>query len=83
MLANPFAETQARPEMTNDALIRAEVCLPTRNLREDLGFFGKVLKMRLDMIYPADNPQIAVYSATGCACGWMRRSRRSLDASEF
>lgn len=65
MLANPIAETQARPAMTNDAPIRAEVCLPTRNLREDLGFFGKVLKMRLDMIYPADNPQIAAYSGHG------------------
>jgi quercetin dioxygenase-like cupin family protein len=51
--------------MTQDAPIRAEVCLPTHNLREDLGFFGKVLKMRLDMIYPADNPQIAVYSGHG------------------
>ena len=51
--------------MTDKDTIKAEVCLPTANLREDLGFFGKVLKMQLDMIYPADNPQIAVYSGHG------------------
>jgi quercetin dioxygenase-like cupin family protein len=45
--------------------IRAEVRLPTTDLRADLGFFGKVLGMRLDMIYPADNPAVAVYSGHG------------------
>ena len=42
--------------------IRAEVCLPTSDLRSDLGFFGNVLQMRLDSIYPADDPRVAVYS---------------------
>lgn len=45
--------------------IRAEVRLPTTDLRADLPFFGKVLGMRLDMIYPADNPAVAVYSGHG------------------
>jgi quercetin dioxygenase-like cupin family protein len=45
--------------------IRAEVCLPTRDLRADLGFFGNVLGMRLDSIYPADNPTVAVFSGHG------------------
>ena len=45
--------------------IRAEVCLPTTDLRADLGFFGNVLGMRLDMIYPADDPTVAVYSGHG------------------
>ena len=31
---------------------RAEIRLPTAELRDDLAFFTKVLKMRLDMIYP-------------------------------
>ena len=44
---------------------RAEVRLPTGNLSEDLPFFTKTLGMRLDMIYPADNPEIAVLSGHG------------------
>ncbi len=44
---------------------RAEIRLPTTELRNDLPFFTKVLKMRLDMIYPADNPETAVFSGHG------------------
>ncbi|WP_343081765.1 cupin domain-containing protein [Ostreiculturibacter nitratireducens] len=44
---------------------RAEIRLPTTSLAKDLPFFTKVLKMRLDMIYPADNPAIAVFSGHG------------------
>lgn len=44
---------------------RAEIRLPTQQLRDDLPFFTKVLKMRLDMIYPADNPEVAVLSGHG------------------
>jgi quercetin dioxygenase-like cupin family protein len=47
------------------ASTRAEVRLPTQELREDLAFFTKTLKMRLDMIYPADNPEVAVLSGHG------------------
>ena len=45
--------------------IRAEVRLPTQNLHADLPFYTKVLKMRLDMIYPADSPEVAVLSGHG------------------
>lgn len=45
--------------------IRAEIQLPTTNLRKDLPFFTKTLQMRLDMIYPADNPAVAVLSGHG------------------
>jgi quercetin dioxygenase-like cupin family protein len=51
--------------MTQSEAIRAEVRLPTTDLRSDLPFFGKVLGMRLDMIYPADNPSVAVFSGHG------------------
>lgn len=51
--------------MNNEHEIRAEVRLPTTNLRADLGFFAKTLGMRLDMIYPADDPAVAVYSGHG------------------
>ena len=44
---------------------RAEIRLPTAELRNDLPFYTKVLGMRLDMIYPADNPQVAVVSGHG------------------
>ncbi len=44
---------------------RAEIRLPTAELRDDLPFYTKVLKMRLDSIYPADNPEVAVLSGHG------------------
>jgi len=44
---------------------RAEIRLPTTELRDDLPFYTKTLGMRLDMIYPADDPQIAVLSGHG------------------
>lgn len=51
--------------MDDDHLIRAEVCLPSTDLRADLGFFGGILGMRLDMIFPADDPAVAVFSGHG------------------
>lgn len=44
---------------------RAEIRLPTAELRDDLPFYTKVLGFRLDMIYPADNPSVAVLSGHG------------------
>ena len=44
---------------------RAEILLPTTDLRGDLPFFTKTLGMRLDTIYPADNPHVAVISGHG------------------
>ncbi|MEM8631630.1 MAG: cupin domain-containing protein [Pseudomonadota bacterium] len=45
--------------------VRAEVRLPTQELRDDIPFFTKTLGMRLDMIYPADDPEVAVFSGHG------------------
>ncbi len=45
--------------------IRAEVVIGTTELRDDIPFFTNILHMQLDMIYPADNPQIAVFSGHG------------------
>ncbi|GFE51239.1 hypothetical protein So717_29920 [Roseobacter cerasinus] len=45
--------------------IRAEVLLPTQELRDDIPFFTKVLGMRMEMIYPADDPSVAVFSGHG------------------
>ena len=44
---------------------RAEIRLPTDKLSDDLPFYTRKLGMRLDMIYPADNPEIAVLSGHG------------------
>ncbi|WP_298261030.1 cupin domain-containing protein [uncultured Litoreibacter sp.] len=45
--------------------IIAEIRLPTRELRDDIPFYTKVLGMRMDMIYPADDPTVAVFSGYG------------------
>ncbi|NKB53648.1 MAG: cupin [Rhizobiaceae bacterium] len=45
--------------------MRAEIRLPTQELRDDLPFFTKTLQMRLDTIYPADDPEVAVLSGHG------------------
>ncbi|MEO1107560.1 MAG: cupin domain-containing protein [Pseudomonadota bacterium] len=45
--------------------IRAEIRLPTQELREDIPFYTKVLGMKMDMIYPADDPRVGVFSGHG------------------
>lgn len=45
--------------------ILAEVLLPTEELRNDLPFYTKVLGMRLENIFPADNPSVASLSGHG------------------
>ena len=45
--------------------ILAEVLLPTKELRHDLPFYTKVLGMRLENIFPADNPSVASLSGHG------------------
>ncbi len=47
------------------AQIHAEVLLPTTELRHDLPFYTKVLGLRLDSIFPADDPSVAVLSGHG------------------
>ncbi|UWQ90170.1 cupin domain-containing protein [Rhodobacteraceae bacterium M382] len=54
----------------------AEMRLPTQELRDDIPFYTKTLGMRMDMIYPADNPSIAVFSGHGL------RLRIEKDAAE-
>ncbi|XDA97946.1 cupin domain-containing protein [Sulfitobacter sp. LCG007] len=49
----------------SDAPILAEVLLPTSELRDDLPFFTGTLGMRLENIFPADNPAVASFSGHG------------------
>ncbi|AUQ74708.1 cupin domain-containing protein [Phaeobacter piscinae] len=43
----------------------AELRLPTQELRDDIPFYTKTLGMKLDSIYPADDPAIGVFSGHG------------------
>ncbi len=43
----------------------AEIVLPCTDLKETLDFFTDVLGFRIDMIYPADSPRIAIVSGYG------------------
>ena len=43
----------------------AQCVIPTENLQADITFFTKVLNMRMDTIYPADDPKVAVFSGHG------------------
>ncbi|SPH17131.1 hypothetical protein DEA8626_00646 [Defluviimonas aquaemixtae] len=45
--------------------IRAEVVLLTTSLVKDLPFFTETLHMRLDAIWPADDPAVAILSGHG------------------
>ena len=48
-----------------DTEIKAEFLLPTNELRDDLPFFTKTLGMRLENIFPADDPSVASFSGHG------------------
>ena len=45
--------------------IRSEVVLSSTNLSEDISFFTKTLGLRMEMIYPADDPRVVVLSGHG------------------
>lgn len=48
-----------------DSIRAAEIVLPCTDLKETLDFFTDVLGFRIDMIYPADAPRIAIVSGYG------------------
>ena len=48
-----------------DTPILAEFLLPTDELRDDLPFYTKTLGMRLENIFPADDPSVASFSGHG------------------
>ncbi|MGC1495020.1 MAG: cupin domain-containing protein [Sulfitobacter sp.] len=45
--------------------VKAEFLIPTQELRNDLPFFTKTLGMRLENIFPADDPSVATFSGHG------------------
>ncbi|MCC6008285.1 MAG: cupin [Rhodobacteraceae bacterium] len=56
---------------------RAEMRLPSRDIREDLPFYTGTLGMRLEQIFPADDPAVAVVSGHGLR---LRLERGAPDA---
>jgi len=51
--------------IVSEPAVRAEVLLPTEELRNDLPFYTETLGMRLDSIFPADDPATACFSGHG------------------
>lgn len=64
-MSGKASQAAARAGTPPEGEIRAEIRLPTEELREDLPFFTGVLGMRLDEIFPADDPRVAVFSGYG------------------
>ncbi len=74
------AATQDRQPNNNSAYldrVLAEFRLPTEDLGKDLTFFGETLGFRLDAIYPADNPAVAVMSGHGLRIRLERGAREA------
>ena len=44
---------------------QAELVLPTRDLAADIAFWTETLGFRMEMIFPADDPQVAVFGGHG------------------
>lgn len=59
------------------AEIHAEIRLPTTDLAGDIGFMTKLAGFRMDMIYPADDPAVAVFSGHGLR---LRLDRHATEA---
>ena len=57
--------------------VQAEFRLPTKDLGKDLSFFSKTLGFRLDTIFPADDPAVAVMSGHGVRIRLERGAREA------
>ncbi len=57
--------------------VQAEFRLPTKDLKKDLPFFRETLGFRLDTIFPADNPAVAVMSGHGLRIRLERGAREA------
>src|SRR5689334_1339176 len=60
---SPYNHTGRMPAMDN--VQAAEVSLPSQDLAADLAFYTRELGFRLDTIFPADDPAVAVLSGHG------------------
>ena len=53
------------PSTQTDEILSAQIRLPSSDLKKDLPFFQKVLGFKLDKIFPADDPAVAILSGHG------------------
>ena len=60
--------------MSNN-IISAEIELPAKNLQDDIDFYQSKLGFRLELIYPSDDPAVAVVSGHGLRIRLDRNSR--------
>ena len=60
-----MSEKSDAKSSSNGAVLKAEICLPTADPQEDAAFFRDRLGFRLDSIFPADDPTVAVISGHG------------------
>ncbi|MEL0025221.1 MAG: cupin, partial [Alphaproteobacteria bacterium] len=56
----------------------AEIVVPSTDIREDMPFFTRELGFRLEQIFPADDPAVAVLSGHGVR---LRLDARCPDAT--
>ncbi|MFK7854883.1 MAG: hypothetical protein AB8B79_12245 [Granulosicoccus sp.] len=64
------------PETQTDTIASAEIRLPSSDLKLDLPFFQNTLGFRLNKIFPADDPAVAILSGHGLCL----RLERGYDA---
>ena len=61
----PSVTSIGQPSTTIAMPTSAQVVIPTLSLGDDIPFFSNVLKMRMESIYPAYDPAVAVFSGHG------------------
>jgi len=64
------------PNTQTDFISSAQIRLPSSDLKADLPFFQKVLGFKLDKIFPADDPAVAILSGHGLC---LRLERGSVE----
>jgi quercetin dioxygenase-like cupin family protein len=65
------------PTTQTDTISSAQIRLPSNDLKMDLPFFQRVLGFKLDKIFPADDPAVAILSGHGLC---LRLERGALEA---
>jgi quercetin dioxygenase-like cupin family protein len=78
-MTEPAASQNRKPddEAGDRDRVQAEFRLPTEDLKKDLPFFSKTLGFRLDTIFPADDPAVAVMSGHGLRIRLERGAREA------
>jgi quercetin dioxygenase-like cupin family protein len=78
-MTGPARSLDREPDVEAACLesLQAEFRLPTEDLGKDLGFFSETLGFRLEAIFPADDPAVAVISGHGLRIRLERGAREA------